>query len=672
VRITTFAGLAREAVQLYWPLMAEPAGFADPAKEPTFLNLETAQFHMTQFVEIAFEQGRFDAIRVQPQRVVSQVLDNLNKAALHGFTIEQAYNRLELGVPQGQSMAARINVLSAARDISEQYRTLCLRDSLVDFSLWITLFREQALVNPWSRAHLFRSHQHLIFDNAEEDTYAAHSLVRQWLPHLKSALILVDEDAGYRLFLGADPAGAASLAQSCDHRARLPHSHITPPALDQVIRQVQSVIGEQGSGTGDQGSGIGEQGLGTGDTSPPISQSPNLPISNTPIPNPPLTYATHRFYPQMIDWVVGEIRRLVEVEGVARGEIAVLAPFVSDALRFSLQTRLDGFGIASTTHRPSRAINAEPAAKALITLARLAHPTWQQLPLPSDVALALHLILAPNGERLDPVRASLLGRVGFRNRGERAGGLNPFAEFKEDVKQRITYAAGERYEQLREWLTGYQAETDFTPLDQFFARVFGEVLSQPGFGFHRSEQPGTDPGQTGLDAARVTSQLIESARNFRWALTQEAAAGGGDGPQINIGRVYLDLVSDGALGALYVPGWEEKRDAVFIAPAYTYLMRNRPVEVQFWLDIGATGWWERLYQPLTHPHVLSQNWPANQIWSDLHEFSVRQQTLRRLVIGLLRRTRSQVYLALSDFSESGMEQRGPLLGLINQVLVRGG
>jgi hypothetical protein len=51
VRVTTFAGLARAAVELYWPLLAEKAGFADPRQEPTFLNLETAQYHMAHFVE---------------------------------------------------------------------------------------------------------------------------------------------------------------------------------------------------------------------------------------------------------------------------------------------------------------------------------------------------------------------------------------------------------------------------------------------------------------------------------------------------------------------------------------------------------------------------------------------------------------------------------------------
>ena len=36
VRITTVAGLARDAVGLYWPLLTTTAGFRDPRKEPTF------------------------------------------------------------------------------------------------------------------------------------------------------------------------------------------------------------------------------------------------------------------------------------------------------------------------------------------------------------------------------------------------------------------------------------------------------------------------------------------------------------------------------------------------------------------------------------------------------------------------------------------------------------
>jgi hypothetical protein len=256
------------------------------------------------------------------------------------------------------------------------------------------------------------------------------------------------------------------------------------------------------------------------------------------------------------------------------------------------------------------------------------------------------------------VRATLLGRVGYNVRGQSAGTLAAFSSLKAPVQNRITFRVGERYERLRRWIENYQTETTFTPLDQFFARIFGELLSQPGFGFHQN-----------VDAARVTNQLVESARNFRWAIEER----GSEDPQkraAGIGRVYLALIESGALGALYVPGWQEDEEVVFIAPAYTFLMRNRPVDVQFWLDIGAGGWWERLYQPLTHPHVLSRQWPAGALWSDFHEYQQRQETLRRLMLGLIRRTRQGIYLGMSDYGESGMEQRGPLLSLLNRVLVQ--
>jgi hypothetical protein len=548
-------------------------------------------------------------------------------------------------------------VLQTAKRISRQFRELCMRESLVDFSLWIELFESQVLANDWSRTHLFRSQRHLVMDNAEEDTHAAQSLVRRWIPHLESALLIVDEDAGYRVFLGANPEGAAELAEVCDLRLPLTESYLTPRSLDRMARIVDKAV--RGRRT--------IQAAETGATPPNVlinRETPSAPTAgytngaqhhDEAVPTPlPLVYRTHRFYPQMISWTVDEIERLVRDRGVSPGAIAILAPFVSDALRFSLQSRLTARGIPSTTHRPSRALNAEPAARALLTLAALAHPTWQLYPQPSDVTMTFGVAI----EDLDPVRATLLGRVAYGVRGQNAGTLAPFPSLKTPVQGRITFRVGEHYERLRRWIENYQAETSFTPLDQFFARIFGEVLSQPGFGFHQN-----------VDAARVTNQLVESARNFRWAIEES----GGEDRQtraVSIGRVYLELIESGALGALYVPGWQEDDQVVFIAPAYTFLMRNRAVDIQFWLDVGAGGWWERLYQPLTHPHVLSRQWPAGALWSDFHEYQQRQETLRRLMLGLIRRTRQGIYLGMSDYGESGMEQRGPLLNLLNRVLVQ--
>jgi hypothetical protein len=334
------------------------------------------------------------------------------------------------------------------------------------------------------------------------------------------------------------------------------------------------------------------------------------------------------------------------------GSIVILAPYLGDAPRFSLQSSLEQRGIPTTTHRPSRSLHDEPAARSMLVLAALAHPQWEIRPDPADVAAALMLAI----DGLDPVRANLLTAIVYpANR--RTVEVGRFGAIGGPMQQRISYRLGEAFDHLMEWLGVYRAGDQLEVVDQFLARLFGEVLSQPGFGFHQD-----------ADAARVANQLVQSARAFRWALTDNGINAGTPEP-IRLGREYVRLVQSGALGALFAPGWREADDAVLLAPAYTFLMRNRPVEVQFWLDIGSSGWWERLYQPLTHPHVMSPHWPPNIPWGDADEYHARQDTMRRLLLGLIRRTRRRIYLGLSTYGESGNEQRGALLALINRLLL---
>jgi hypothetical protein len=99
-------------------------------------------------------------------------------------------------------------------------------------------------------------------------------------------------------------------------------------------------------------------------------------------------------------------------------------------------------------------------------------------------------------------------------------------------------------------------------------------------------------------------------------------------------------------------------------------MMNRPVTVQFWLDAGSSGWYERLAQPLTHPYVLARGWPPGRIWTDKDEVQASRQAMARLISGLLRRCRAQVYVGLSELGESGFEERGELLRAFQRVANR--
>jgi hypothetical protein len=185
--------------------------------------------------------------------------------------------------------------------------------------------------------------------------------------------------------------------------------------------------------------------------------------------------------------------------------------------------------------------------------------------------------------------------------------------------------------------------------------LFGEVLSQAGYGFHRD-----------YDAGEVAANLIESVRKFRWA-TQDAA--GVDDSSVPLGKEYSEMVEEGVIAAQYVRSWRlQPEDAVLLAPAYTFIIRNQPVDYQFWLNVGGSGWWERLYQPLTHPYVLSRRWPRDTVWTDTNEVRVRQEALYSLALGLIRRCRRKIYLGLSELGEQGYEQKGPLLQAVQRVL----
>ena len=142
-----------------------------------------------------------------------------------------------------------------------------------------------------------------------------------------------------------------------------------------------------------------------------------------------------------------------------------------------------------------------------------------------------------------------------------------------------------------------------------------------------------------------------------------------DRPDFDLGYEYISMLQEGVIAASYLEGWRTKnKDAVLVAPAYTFLMMNHPVTVQFWLDVGSSAWHERLVQPLTHPHVLSRGWPRDKIWTDADEVEANREGMTRVVIGLLHRCKKRVYLGLSELGESGFEQRGDLLRAFQKVL----
>lgn len=617
----TIGGLARRSIELAWPAIAEAAGFARPDRPPTFLTLETAQYHLARLIEpLIIERLYFDDVHLSRSRLYAQLLDALNKSALVGFPHTEIGGRL---ASAWSGKEARGRIFAQVQDCTGRFRQYCYDNNLLDFSLQIELFAQHLMKTDWFRADLFGRYRHLIVDNVEEDTPVTHDLLREWLPHVESALICYDADAGYRSFLGADPISAWDLSELCDRTVKLVDSQTTSihvRALEYAMEHALSAPGGAKRRT------EGEARLA-------------------------LDFGGGRFHPQMLDWVARRIEQALTVDGLSPNEIVVLTPFLSDALRFALTDRLRRLDIPTRSLRPSRALNEEPATRGLLTLSALAHRDWRLIPPRPDVAHALALSI----DGLDPARAHLLAERAYHI-ADGLPALRAFEQLKPELQDRIGYEVGARYERLRTWLIEYGAGPAAT-LDHFMSRLFGEVLSQAGFGFHA--------GPARLDRGRAAAQVIESARKFRRVVAPDVFDAA---DALSIGKPYVDLVGEGAIAATYVDPLGDSTPAVLLAPAYTFLLNNLPATVQFWLNAGSPAWWERLYQPLTHPYVLSRRWEASRKWLDEDEQAARRDTLLRLVRGLLRRCRSKVVLAYSSLNEQGFEERGPLLTLVQQVL----
>jgi hypothetical protein len=618
VQALTVGGLARRTLDLFWPLVVEEAGFAHPDEAPNFLTLETAQYYMAHLVRPLLEEGLFESLTIDRNRLYSQILDNLNKAAVVGFDYYEIAERLKAA---WNGEPGQVRIYEDAQTCANLFREYCLAHNLLDFSLQVDIFRRRLWPSPVIQEYLRGAYHHLIYDNVEEDTPVAHDLVREWLPDFASAVLIYDQGGGYRRFLGADPSGGYTLKAACSQGELFERSFVASEEVKSLSYHLSSALRTR-SGS--------------------ILEGEESEVD----PRLGLHFAYHRFYPQMLDWVAEQIKNLVEEVGVSPGDIVVLAPFLSDALRFSLANRLTNLGVPVRSHRPSRSLREESATQCLLCFAALAHPQWGASPSRYDVAYALMQAI----EGLDLVRAQLLAEIVYRVK-DGVPSLSSFELIRPEVQERITYRLGERYERLRAWLE-VASETP-QELDHFLSRLFGEVLSQPGFGFHAN-----------YDAGQVSANLIESVQKFRWAAGDTLAT-----ENVSVGAEYLSMVQEGVIAAQYISSWQlEAQEAVLLAPAYTFLMSNRPVHTQFWLDVGARGWSERLYQPLTHPYVLSRDWDAGRLWSDQDEARVEMESLQRLALGLLRRCMSGIYLGLSELGEQGYEHRGPLLRAFQRVL----
>jgi len=183
--LATFGGLARRTIELYWPLIAAETGLFNPDIPPNFLTLESSLYFISQLVTpLITDGGYFSSVTVQLNRLFSQILDNLNKAAIHGFPHTEISERLQsswIGDP------AQLSIFQDAQNAAALFREYCYQHNLLDYSLQVELYVNHLIRHQQVKDHFKKQYTHLIYDNVEEDVPVAHDLIKDMLPSLDSS-----------------------------------------------------------------------------------------------------------------------------------------------------------------------------------------------------------------------------------------------------------------------------------------------------------------------------------------------------------------------------------------------------------------------------------------------------------------------------------------------------
>ncbi|RME45288.1 MAG: hypothetical protein D6791_11130, partial [Chloroflexi bacterium] len=241
VEIFTYYSLARRFVTLFWPLVARDAGFDHPERPPAFITFELAQYLMHRIVVPLVEAGFFEGLALRPARLVSQLLDNLNRAAVNGYHYSEIGARLKGGWPGDVD---RLVYFDQAQACADAFRGECLERGVLDISLTTEVFHQQLIRNPHFWRYFTERYRHLIVDNLEEMVPTAHELIRKLLPATDSALLAMDEGGGYRYLLGADLRGAQELVAATDRQMRLDHTFTASPSMLALGRLVAGYLGD--------------------------------------------------------------------------------------------------------------------------------------------------------------------------------------------------------------------------------------------------------------------------------------------------------------------------------------------------------------------------------------------------------------------------------------------
>jgi hypothetical protein len=544
IQVLTFWGFVQRELLRFWRLALPRLGDGEAVIQPVFLNAESAHYLMTVLVDEARDAGGFTDMVATSSRIALQILNNLNQAAIHGLTMEDATGRL---LAAGSGDTRKMTAIRDALEVANSFRQQCLQTRCLDYSLTVDAYCRYLLPEPGYRSAIQATYHYLIVDNLEEAVPAQLDLIAALLGSADGACLAFDPSGGHTRGFGADPEQAVD--------------RILPLC---AVEQLDTLYGCSKQAASLAAVLYANIRSGTGRTTS-AGASPSVIEDRTISPD---------FRAEMISDLGQSIIDLLE-QGLPPERIAVIAPAIDRVLEHTLTRQLVAAGHRLQNLTQRRLLSDEPYTQLMVNIASLARPGagW-----PSNTSSLAHCFRTVLG--LDPVRSALLARHCFQDGAPSLPDLDGTG-----LRARLGFSAGDRYDRFRQLVARLQ-QVDET--ENLFQQIFSEALA---------------PFVTGPEDIVTSRQVIDTAIKFARAHRNMPKL-----QEHSLVHGLLQLFTRGAVAAKVFHNQEPEPGAVILTTPLGLFQSGLSFDHQFWVDCSDASWFMKDYRELSNPEVMRRDW----------------------------------------------------------------
>lgn len=606
IRRTSYYGFIQSELITYYPIVVKNCSeIVNKRIKPIFLTFESAQFLVSKVIEWQRENsGLFSGVTSYADRIAIELTANLVKAATSDIPFYEIGNRLYNSLEIKDE--SKKQLFSDADMILSAYRKKCMELGIFDFGMAVELYNKCLLRDEGYREHLVSRTRHLIVDNIEECVPTETDFIEFLIPKLDSCLLGYNAEGGYGEIFGSNHLYMKQKLVDICSTEELGKSYTCSDYLYEFSDMLFENI---------------ELGMGR-------KNIKSLSIER----DPPCELRS-----EMLERVGERAARLVNEEGYRPSDIVILSTYADPVTEFVIARILERQGCQlKNLARKSRVVD-NPFTQALITLAQLCHPAYGVLPNRDDVKALVRMIL-----KIDPVRSSMLAGEICEQR--------PFAGFPDvefpGLVERIGYYNIEKYEYIRGWIKEYKELGKPLPINEFFQKVFLEILIS---------------GEVSDGDISQAKNLIDSARTFVDTVSRFNR---------NAGKDFLQLVRSGVKAAESIFELEEKLggDSVLMTTPVNYLAGSMKNKVVLLTSLSSRNWTPRSIKELTNAHVLTKTWDTDKVYTEELEESNQKHYLAVIMRSIVKRCGEKLITFESNLSANGYENDGMLCEYFEEIL----